>query len=365
MTLDKVVSRDRLPSLTGLRFWAALLVVLYHLSRRVGEIPGLSDLAWFGRSGVTFFFVLSGFVLTWTYLDQMPRLSTFWWRRFARIWPALAVSTTLTFVVAYAVTAGVDPWHVLSMLTGTMAWREEWVIGVNGAWSLSDEAFFYLLFPALLVLATARTGRRLLWAGVLVALPLLWLLFATGSWERWAFDYLPAVRLVQFVLGILCAIALKRGLRAPVSLPVAVALVVAYHVALLAWEGAIDPLSPAGAYSGSQWWATPFFALLVMAAAQADRDRTPSGLRGAASIRLGHWSYSWYLLHGIGIEIWVASGMDLGGGVGTPAAWLLLGGGSLLAAGALYTWVEDPAERALRAVGPGRERASRSATMSA
>ena len=92
MTLAKVVSRDRLPSLTGLRFWAALLVVLYHLSRSVGPLPVISDVAWYGRSGVTFFFVLSGFVLTWTYFDQRPKLSTFWWRRFARIWPALAVS---------------------------------------------------------------------------------------------------------------------------------------------------------------------------------------------------------------------------------------------------------------------------------
>ncbi|MFD9319826.1 acyltransferase family protein [Streptomyces sp. NPDC060053] len=60
-------NRDRLPSLTGLRFWAALLVVLYHLSRQVGIVPGVSDVVWYGRSGVTFFFVLSGVVLAWTY----------------------------------------------------------------------------------------------------------------------------------------------------------------------------------------------------------------------------------------------------------------------------------------------------------
>ena len=56
-----------LPSLTGLRFYAALLVVLYHLNSHAGRIPLVSELTRFGRTGVTFFFVLSGFVLMWSY----------------------------------------------------------------------------------------------------------------------------------------------------------------------------------------------------------------------------------------------------------------------------------------------------------
>ena len=86
-----IPSRDRLPSLTGLRFWAALLVVSYHLHHRIGAVPG-SWLVEYGRTGVTFFFVLSGFVLAWNYLDERTPVAVFAWRRFARIWPLVAVT---------------------------------------------------------------------------------------------------------------------------------------------------------------------------------------------------------------------------------------------------------------------------------
>lgn len=154
----QISGRDRLPSLTGLRFWAAVFVVFYHLARDVERLAILGDLAWFGRTGVTFFFVLSGFVLTWTYLDSPVRATVFWWRRFARIWPVLALSTVPTFMLVYVVTNEVSAWHVFSMLTLAQAWRPEWLGGANGAWSLSNEAF-YLVFPLLLAMIRTNAGR--------------------------------------------------------------------------------------------------------------------------------------------------------------------------------------------------------------
>lgn len=64
----------RLPSLTGMRFPAALLVFLFHVSLPAGWLmPGDANSTLFARLveqaggvGVTFFFVLSGFVLTWS-----------------------------------------------------------------------------------------------------------------------------------------------------------------------------------------------------------------------------------------------------------------------------------------------------------
>lgn len=61
--------RPRLDGLTGLRFLAALLVFLHHIfsasivPHGLARIPGTKDLAQLGAVGVTFFFVLSGFVL--------------------------------------------------------------------------------------------------------------------------------------------------------------------------------------------------------------------------------------------------------------------------------------------------------------
>ena len=159
------IGRDGLPSLTSLRFFAALFVVLYHLVRQVGQVTDLSMLVWFGRSGVTFFFVLSGLVLAWTYADAMPRLRVFWWRRFARIWPLHVVATLLSVGVYVLLDRPVSTAGVVAALGLVHAWFNDPTIvnGGNGAtWSLSDEAFFYLCFPLLLAgMARARDARRL------------------------------------------------------------------------------------------------------------------------------------------------------------------------------------------------------------
>ncbi|MBW2281488.1 MAG: acyltransferase, partial [Deltaproteobacteria bacterium] len=112
----------RLHSLTGLRAVGAGLVFFNHFGDLFHE-----HFSWFvnrsltsGRCGVSFFFILSGFVLTWSARSR-DTPGSFYWRRFARIFPAHAV-----------------------------------------AWGLSCEAFFYLLFPALIpsVERLGRHGRR-------------------------------------------------------------------------------------------------------------------------------------------------------------------------------------------------------------
>ncbi len=82
-------NRVGLRSLTSLRYFAALAVLLTHvnpyfLSNRWQQVA-LS----YGYIGVSFFFLLSGFVLTWSCAEQPAR--RFWWNRFARIWPLQAL----------------------------------------------------------------------------------------------------------------------------------------------------------------------------------------------------------------------------------------------------------------------------------
>ncbi|CAM5289982.1 acyltransferase [Streptomyces atroolivaceus] len=132
--------RGRLPSLTGLRFWAALLVVLYHLSRQAGEIPGLSQAVWYGRSGVTFFFVLSGFVLAWTYDGATVPTRVFLWRRFARIWPLMVVTSAASVGAWLWLDKAVSAKAVVANLLLVHAWipETEYLKGANpAAWSLT------------------------------------------------------------------------------------------------------------------------------------------------------------------------------------------------------------------------------------
>jgi len=85
--------RHRLPSLTALRFFAALCVFIYHASSMLifRSIAVRDDYAFvvqnIGYLGVSFFFVLSGFILTWNARPGEPRRS-FIRRRLARIYPS-------------------------------------------------------------------------------------------------------------------------------------------------------------------------------------------------------------------------------------------------------------------------------------
>lgn len=360
------IGRDGLPSLTSLRFFAALFVVLYHLVRQVGQVTDLSMLAWFGRSGVTFFFVLSGLVLAWTYADAMPRLRVFWWRRFARIWPLHVVATLLSVGVYMLLDRPVSTAGVVAALGLVHAWFNDPTIvnGGNGAtWSLSDEAFFYLCFPLLLaVMARARDARRLallVLAAVMAALFAVWVLVgasgAIPTTRGWALDYFPPTRLLQFAVGVAFGLALARGWRPRVQMRSAVLALVAYAILLLLWREAIPETSAWGPYSASQLFAVPMFLLAVLAAASRDMEGETGWLGSPWLIRLGHWSFAWYLVHEIVIRSLLALGGRPQGLAETAGVWLVALIVSQALAGLLYTLVEHPTERRLRAlVGDGR-----------
>jgi len=315
----------------------------------------VSALVYFGRSGVTFFFVLSGFVLAWTYLDTRVRLQEFWWRRFARLWPLVAVTGLLSLLAYAAVGRVVSPEKALTTFVFLQAWHSAWVSGANpAAWSLSDEAFFYLVFPLLLAAVRARRGWTVVATATILSLPLLFILALEGGWMDARFDYHPLSRLPHFLVGVVCGVAVRRGRRLPVGLGAAGALVAAYHAGLYCLSTVVD--APRWLYSGSQWWSVIPFALLIVSAAQADLERRPTVISGAWSLRLGHWSFAWYLVHELVIRVsnhWL----------GRPEAWfavtvrwvlvLLV---SLAIAGLMYSKVEHPAERWLRHRGPGRAR---------
>ncbi|QJT01672.1 acyltransferase [Streptomyces asoensis] len=358
--------RDRLPSLTGLRFWAALLVVLYHLSRQVGTVPYLSETVWYGRSGVTFFFVLSGVVLAWTYDGVRIPTKVFLWRRFARIWPLLAVSVGLSVAVWAVMGHAVRLDAVAATLLVVHAWFPQPVMFTGGnpaAWSLSDEAFFYLIFPALLALLAGRRARVWVWTAVAVTCValVLWpaLSGLSPTTRSWALDYLPLTRALQFVLGVVAGLALKRGWRPPVPLWAAVGLVVGWHLALIPWSHAVPDALWYSPYTASQWLSAPIFAALICAAARADLDGRRTGLGGTWMIRLGHWSFAWYLIHEIVIRAAVFHWGKPAPGAETLLFWAGVLVVSLAAAGTAYHWVEHPAERWLRRAGPSVQHSGR------
>ena len=103
------LQRPLLPALTSVRFLAACSVMLYHL----GVVEVLRGPNWYesmtgvGYVGVSFFFVLSGFILVYSHAGRKISRARFWRSRFARIYPACLFS--LVLALPFFVHAGRPP----------------------------------------------------------------------------------------------------------------------------------------------------------------------------------------------------------------------------------------------------------------
>jgi peptidoglycan/LPS O-acetylase OafA/YrhL len=132
-----------LDRLTSLRAFAALAVFVFHLDHD-GMWAPFPRLVALGQAGITFFFILSGFVLVWAHPDHDTPFR-FYRRRFARVYPSHFVMLLVTVIVpTVAVARGVPEAIVSATLTqGWFAPTENLVYGMNGvSWTLSCEAFF-------------------------------------------------------------------------------------------------------------------------------------------------------------------------------------------------------------------------------
>jgi peptidoglycan/LPS O-acetylase OafA/YrhL len=216
---------DTFPALNGLRFLAAIAVVFFHYATEVegySQAPkGVQHLINLGPAAVGFFFILSGFVLAYRHL-QRPRVETtasFYWARVVRLYPAYLVAFLLFAPIAaqkYLVhphPSGHRTFALSAALSGLMlqAWTplsQAW----NGpSWSLSVEAFMYLIFPfaALRVLRlNSKKATSLFLAGWLVPAGLA-SAFAAGLIPEKSWDAIirnnPLVWAPLFLIGI-CAV---------------------------------------------------------------------------------------------------------------------------------------------------------------
>jgi len=357
-SLDTEPHRARLDSLTGLRFYAAFAVLLCHAVPRFAPIPVLSELAEIGAVGVGFFFVLSGFILAWTWRPT-DRKRDFWVKRFARIYPL----HLMTLLVAVLLSAGVGAYNWTSVVLSVpllQAWGPEfWRAGGNGpSWSLSVEMFFYLLFPFLIASLMLMTRRqRLVIALVVVAVMAFWNVGYFGLTRLGVPDAAivssytnPLYRTGEFVLGILVAAEFRAGWTPRVGLRAALAAAAGWYVvvaggnALLAERVGVATLP----YGLLDLVFLPASILLVVAAASADLTRVRSGLRSRAHVALGEWSFALYLLQMLVITAViqvVGNDVPLAAGVGILVGVIVI---CVALSGLVFRCFERPAERLLR-----------------
>lgn len=289
-------TKQHLRAVTGLRFYAALGVVLFHCTTWLAPVHGLSTVFGFGFTGVSFFFVLSGFVLAWSHSPGVT-VREFYWRRFARVWPLHALTTVLSIGVALA-TGVALLWPALpAVLLLVQAWfpQNDVTYAFNGvSWSLSCEMFFYLLFP-LIAGRIARSKPRAIGGAAFVAMVLCGVAvhhYLPAGLSGYALFALPLFRLGEFVIGICLAVMLRNGWRPRFSLTQAVLLVAALYAAITVWaDTAIGGPSSVPAFIAGVWM-LPGFAALIIAAAGGDLRGDGGRIRSRMAVQLGQWSFS-------------------------------------------------------------------------
>jgi len=346
-------TRTRLDSLTGLRIFAALLVLGRHVSwmGTMDNTEGVVNFLSPGMVGVSFFYIVSGFVLAWT-ARPGDRTKQFYQRRFARIYPLYFVCWAVA--LGLLVTMKNEDFSVVELLPLTLL--QSWVpnetayFAVSAVfWSLSCEAFFYLVFPWILpYLQRLETrGRLILLAAIVAAVFSIAALIdplVSGSVGHWFLYIFPPVRLLEFVLGILLALQMKKSTAFAFPLWAATLLTVASFF--------VSALAP-GSYMRVAVTLIPF-ALLVWSAARADLLGLRSPFRWAPIVTLGVWSYAFYLIHSQVVFVVNAildkAGVDIYNGSGVPIVFaiLLSAAVSIGAAGILHKLVEAPMEKLLR-----------------
>jgi peptidoglycan/LPS O-acetylase OafA/YrhL len=228
--------KGEIKALTGLRIVAAVWVVLFHFRPMLSDISpdfreDLAPVLNCGAQGVDLFFILSGFVLTWNYLDRLGRswstreILHFLWLRLARVWPVYLVTLHLAaLLVILSLHVGHVPLPEANSLTAvsyvrqillTQLWFEPFFDGTSWdgpAWSISAEWLAYLLFGALALvifrMKLATRARTLMWLACAASLPPVVLLLASGHFYT-PWSWLPRI-VTQFVAGALACAAVRR-----------------------------------------------------------------------------------------------------------------------------------------------------------
>jgi len=159
------------PGLHGLRFLAALAVVVHHIEQfkyiaKVGHPLLLAGLSGLGLSGVGLFYVLSGFLITYLLLTEDREqgsidIRKFYARRILRIWPLYYLIVLFSFLVLPHLTDvggynqaikqhfGMALLMFLLILPHAAYLLYPAVLGASQAWSIGVEEHFYLVWPLL------------------------------------------------------------------------------------------------------------------------------------------------------------------------------------------------------------------------
>ena len=211
----------RLEQLTFTRFLAAIIIVVFHFGLTIPPFthPSISFL--FSNVGVSYFFVLSGFVMIIAYSKSGKRIQpiTYYKNRFARVYPVYLIALLFTIFMMWLCNIPVPkdalPYNFLML----QSWFPPYPMLINrSGWTLSVEVLFYLSFPFLFNRIYSRYKLSVVAIGILLFWLLSQLLSSYLQSTHWNLKnlpinhnllyYFPPMHFNQFLIGNLFGILL-------------------------------------------------------------------------------------------------------------------------------------------------------------
>jgi len=295
-------------SLTPFRFIAAFIVVIFHFGGNTQLAQLAPNILTAGSQMVSFFFVLSGFVMVQAYgRRETLQPKHYWAARIARIAPVYLLALLLAglFMAKPALN---NAFSLVLNVTFLQAWLPPYPLSFNGpSWSLSVEMFLYLLFPFVLsYLKSSRLSSSalmllaiLFWIGCQMILGALLSSSFYKGFPSTSFDlihYFPPTHFSSFLLGVtggFLAIKKNRTYSMTQSLIFVLGSLMLVLAALHYRPLYSSPAGFSAPLHGSFF--APVFLLLILAVARTDPSLSRP-LRTKPMLMLGEISYGLYIL---------------------------------------------------------------------
>lgn len=303
-------------SLTGLRFVAAFYVFVFHINASwpLTEIKLLNNIFEQGAIGMSLFFILSGFVLAHRYAIGHTSVKAYFANRFARIYPIYFTAALVTLPWVGLSFSGNSLFDIVkTILRGFIlvfsnvfliqAWFPQffgyWNDGAS--WSISVEAFCYLIFPIIfpVFLGLSKKNLYFVFAGcyLLAVIPGQAGVLFPGS--SLAVHYaMPIYRLPEFLIGV-CTFLVLRNVRS--------SRFTQWHQ-LLFLVGLLAYLNFFGQkysnFVGHNWIVVPFIAFMIFSLTSGD-GVFAALLSHPVSVWLGRTSYCFYSFQVLVIKLFI------------------------------------------------------------
>lgn len=307
---------NKIETLTSLRFIAAFMIIMLHSN---GTFFLYDPIGYFNLDhGVSLFFVLSGFILTYVYPQLKKQdVPLFIKARFARLWPTHAASLLLLLALMHT---QVQPWNNGFYMVITTAMVSSWIpiekcfFTINApSWSLSTEFFFYLCFP-FLIYKLARTWHIKLLATLAITVGIIyicnWIKLPIKADGIDGFALVcahPLSRLSEFVMGMCTALFFNKyqhRIKLPL-IPATIVELLAVTLFVYSLRNAlywyhdlfgIMPQTLASVWVTISGGCGIFISLLILCLA-FQQGLVSRVMRVRPLILLGEISYSLYLIH--------------------------------------------------------------------